>query len=115
MKWTMFAIFCAACILGLSVLFTSIPDEKHEEAAPIVDAPLDIAAAETVYAKSCISCHGDQLKGGAGPQLTDVGTRLTQAQIASKIQKGAGIMPGFQNTLSAEEIGNLSKWLSEKK
>jgi len=116
MKWTMFTLFCAACLLGLSVLFLTIPEQNaHEETVPIEDVPLDVAAAEAIYGKSCISCHGDQLQGGVGPALADVGSRLNVSQIKGVIERGRGIMPGFQGSLSAEEIANLSKWLSEKK
>ena len=115
-KWTMFGLFCAACLLGLSILFTTIPEEKHEEeAAPIADAPLDVAAAEAVYGKNCLMCHGDQLQGGGGPELAHVGANMSVEDIAGKIQRGGGGMPPFKDTLSAEELGNLAKWLSEKK
>ena len=116
-KWTMFALFCAACVLGLSVLFSTIPDENvAEEEAPIVsEAPLNVAAAEAVYKKSCIACHGDQLQGGAGPGLATVGAEMDEQQLIKKIQNGGSVMPKFKGTLSDDEIGNLAKWLSEKK
>jgi mono/diheme cytochrome c family protein len=116
LKWTMFGVFCAACLLGLSILFTTIPEEKpQEDAAPAVDAPLNAEAATAVYEKSCLMCHGDQLQGGAGPELTKVGSLLDEQQIAKQIKNGGGGMPGFNTQLSAEEIGNLAKWLSAKK
>lgn len=115
-KWTMFGVFCAACLLGLSILFTTIPEEgSHEEAAPIADVPLNVEAAAAVYEQSCLMCHGDQLQGVSGPMISNVGSRLDEQQIARKIQNGVGGMPGFKDELSAEEIGNLAKWLSEKK
>lgn len=115
-KWTMFGVFCAACLLGLSILFTTIPkEESQEEAAPAVDAPLNVEAATAVYGKSCLSCHGDQLQGVVGPKLSDVGSRLDQQKIAAKINKGGSIMPSFKGQLTSAEISNLAKWLSEKK
>jgi len=114
----MFGVFCASCLLGLSILFTTIPDEgegSHGQAAPIADVPLNVEAAAAVYEQSCLMCHGDQFQGGGGPALVDVGSRLTEQQIARKIQNGGGGMPGFKSELTPEEIGNLSKWLSEKK
>lgn len=115
MKWTMFTLFCAACLLGLSVLFFTIPDAPEQEAVPIAEVPLDVAAAEAIYEKSCLMCHGDQLQGAGGPGLADVGARLSVSQIKSKIERGGPGMPGFAGSLSAEEIINLSNWLSEKK
>jgi mono/diheme cytochrome c family protein len=115
-KWTMFGVFCAACLLGLSILFTTIPEEEpQEDAAPAVEAPLNVEAAQAVYGKSCLMCHGDQLQGGGGPKLANVGSTLDVQQIAKQIKNGGGGMPGFNSQLSAEEIGNLAKWLSEKK
>jgi mono/diheme cytochrome c family protein len=115
-KWTMFGVFCAACLLGLSILFTTIPEEQpQEEAAPAVEAPLNVEAAAAVYEQSCLMCHGDQLQGVVGPKLSDVGSRLNEQQIAHKIQNGGGGMPAFKDQLTAAEIGNLAKWLSEKK
>jgi mono/diheme cytochrome c family protein len=115
-KWTMFGVFCAACLLGLSILFTTIPEEKpQEEAAPGVEAPLNVEAATAVYGKSCLQCHGDQLQGVAGPKLANVGSELDVQQIATRINNGGGIMPAFKGDLTSEEIGNLAKWLSEKK
>ncbi|MEX1029504.1 MAG: cytochrome c [Paenibacillaceae bacterium] len=115
-KWTMFGVFCAACLLGLSILFTTIPDEEpQEDAAPAVEAPLNVEAATAVYEKSCLMCHGDQLQGGAGPELTKVGSKLDEQQIAKQIKNGSGGMPGFSTQLTAAEISNLSKWLIEKK
>ncbi len=121
-KWTMFALFCAAILLGLSVLLTSIPDAEDNqavdegEATPIEDVALDVAAAEVVYSTSCLMCHGDQLQGGGGPELAHIGATLSQEQIAGIITKGKGaMMPAFKDTLSAAEISNLAKWLSEMK
>jgi cytochrome c550 len=119
-KWTMFALFCAAILLGLSILFTTIPaaedDHAIEEAEPAPDVELDVAAAETVYSKNCLMCHGAELQGGGGPKLADIGARLSQDEIAGIVQKGKGaMMPSFKDSLSAAEIGNLAKWLSEMK
>lgn len=115
-KWTLFALFCAACLLGLSVLFTSIPEETPvEEEVNIGTATLNVAAAEEVYQKNCLMCHGAEFQGGGGPALTTVGSTMTVEEIAGKIKRGGGGMPGFNSQLSAEEINNLSLWLSEMK
>lgn len=113
----MFGVICAACLLGLSILFVTIPaEEPDEHAAPAVEAPLNVEAATATYGQSCLMCHGDQLQGVGGmPDLTAVGSRLDQQQIAKQIKNGGGGMPGFSSSLSAEEISNLAKWLSEKK
>lgn len=116
-KWTLFALFCAACLLGLSVLFTSIPEEKPaEEEVAVGKATLNVAAAEEVYKNSCLMCHGAEFQGsGSIPGLATVGATMTAEEIAGKIKRGGNGMPGFNSQLSAQEINNLSLWLSEKK
>ena len=40
---------------------------------------------------------------------------MDEQQLIKKIQNGGSVMPKFKGTLSDDEIGNLAKWLSEKK
>src|SRR5699024_3835897 len=55
---------------------------------------VDSAAAEDAYKSSCASCHGQDLEGGAGPDLTDVGSKLSADDIETVIAEGQGSMPG---------------------
>ncbi|GAX90850.1 c-type cytochrome [Effusibacillus lacus] len=76
-------------------------------------AASDIPAA---YTKNCASCHGKGLEGtGSFPKLTNVGGKLSQDQIKTKIQQGGNGMPAFEKMLSADEINSLSSWLAAKK
>jgi len=43
---------------------------------------------------SCMGCHGNNMEGGMGPNLQQVGSRLDAAQIADIIKNGKGSMPG---------------------
>lgn len=123
-KWTMLILFCAACLLGLTVLFIAIPDQaaqdgevdQGESTSIVEDIPLNVAAAEEVYSKNCLSCHGDQLQGGVGPELATIGASRSQEELAGAIMNGIGaMMPAFKDHLTAEDISHLSKWLSEMK
>src|SRR5690625_1100765 len=49
---------------------------------------------EAVYANSCASCHAADLSGGVGPDLTAVGSSLSEEEIENIILNGAGSMPG---------------------
>ena len=65
-----------------------------------------------MYQNYCISCHGNQLQGGQGPNIQKVGERLDEAEIIKSIQKGGGGMPPFQVTLKEEELKALAHgWL----
>lgn len=50
------------------------------------------SAGEEAYNQSCVSCHGNDLQGAAGPALTDLS--LTKEEIVDVIQNGRPGMPG---------------------
>lgn len=57
------------------------------------DSGFDGAA---VAQQSCISCHGNNLEGGAvGPAL--VGTTLSKEEIVEILKNGEGMMPAFKD------------------
>ncbi|MBO1003502.1 cytochrome c550 [Pseudogracilibacillus auburnensis] len=68
---------------------------------------------EAVFANSCAGCHGQDLSGGAGPNLTKVGSELSADEINNIIMNGQGTMPG--GLVSKEEADLLTEWLSEMK
>ncbi|MGM8364604.1 cytochrome c550 [Virgibacillus sp. W0181] len=69
---------------------------------------------EAIFANSCASCHGADLSGGAGPDLTKVGGDLSKDEIKEIIINGTdGGMPGgLVNDGQAEA---LAEWLGEMK
>ncbi|MFC4022771.1 cytochrome c550 [Oceanobacillus longus] len=69
--------------------------------------------ADAVYQANCSACHGADLSGGAGPDLTAVGSKYSADEIAEIIQNGVGAMPA-QSQVAGEELSALSDWLSEK-
>ncbi|MCD1261236.1 cytochrome c [Paenibacillus athensensis] len=119
-KWIMLALFCSACVLGLGVLFDkaashTADEQKAAKASQMPEVTLDAAAAEAIYKKSCLACHGAELQGGAGPNLQQIGGKLTPEQIYKQIQNGGGMMPAFKTQLKNEEVANLAQWLAGKK
>lgn len=76
-------------------------------------AGVDVSRAEATYKNNCASCHGNNLEGIAGPDLTKVGSRYSKEQIIGIIQNGKGIMP--KNLVTGEEAENLAAWLASKK
>ena len=66
-----------------------------------------------LFEVKCASCHGVNLQGGAGPKLSDIGTRLTKEDIEKVIAEGKGMMP--KELVKGEDADKLAAWLAEKK
>lgn len=86
-------------------------DEGTEDSAED-GGTVDTAAAEEAYQQSCASCHGADLTGGAGPDLTAIGSKLSADEIADIIENGQGSMPG--GLLSGEDATAVAEWLAEQ-
>ena len=72
---------------------------REMQAAPAAEhapkAASDTAGAK-VYSAQCAPCHGDKLEGvPPSPTLVGLGARMNASQTTDVIQKGRGLMPGF--------------------
>ncbi len=74
------------------------------------DAPPPINA-KKLFARHCGWCHGAYgLAADKAPRLA--GTTMTEEQVRARIEDGApGEMPGFANTLSAEQVDALARYI----
>lgn len=74
----------------------------------------DLAAGEKLYASLCAACHGEQGKGGIGPDLTIADYRYGRSMeaVVESIRNGrpAG-MPGFGNQLSTADSESLAAFV----
>ncbi|MGM0844215.1 MAG: cytochrome c550 [Bacillota bacterium] len=61
------------------------------------------------YQQACMSCHGGNYEGGAGPALTGIGESLSEDEIKDVLQNGKGIMPG--DLVPAENLDAMTEWL----
>lgn len=68
---------------------------------------------EELYQNSCAACHANDLKGGAGPSLTDVRDTYSQDEIKEIILNGMGAMPGGL-VASEKEAEQIAAWLLEQ-
>jgi cytochrome c550 len=114
-----FAFIAAIGLLMMFIISFVGLDNMHEIAAG-GEEDKDAAHGETVaatpeelYNKSCISCHGDQMQGGIGPKLTDVGSRLSVDEIKNVLANGQGAMPA--GLVPADKLDEMATWLSEMK
>lgn len=99
-------------------------DAPPPDPAPVVDAPVpvvseaSIEAGEHVYDEKCVVCHGPELKGLVGPDLTDGewihGGELADIQrtiIRGVPEKG---MISWQGQLTPEQIANVTTFIYNK-
>jgi cytochrome c551/c552 len=89
------------------------PKNQGEQAGGGGTAPVEIKA-EDVFKANCAGCHGQNLEGISGPNLTKVGSKYDAEGIKKIIKEGKGIMPPGILT-DEKEIDAVAKWLSEKK
>jgi len=70
--------------------------------------------AEKIFANNCATCHGKNLEGNVGPNLTKVGSKYSSEEIQKIIKNGKGQMPaGILK--DDKEIMAVSDWLAAKK
>jgi mono/diheme cytochrome c family protein len=81
-------------------------DEEDSQEGQTTDDP------SAVYETNCASCHGADLSGGAGPELVEVGNRMSEDEIFDIIMNGQGAMPG--GLVSEEEADAITTWLLEE-
>ncbi|MDY0405550.1 cytochrome c [Virgibacillus sp. 179-BFC.A HS] len=67
-----------------------------------------------IFQANCAACHGADLTGQVGPNLTKIGAELSADDIVKIIHNGKGNMPA-QSQVGDDEAKTLAKWLSEKK
>lgn len=68
---------------------------------------------QKIFAQNCAACHGQNLQGGAGPNLQHIGSQLSKARILHQIKNGGGGMPA--NVIQGAQAEKVAEWLSKKK
>lgn len=69
--------------------------------------------ADKIFQQKCSACHGGDLKGGVGPNLTKIGSQLSKDDILATIKNGKGAMP--PNVIEGDDANKVADWLSAKK
>lgn len=87
-------------------------EEATDNGADEGEETADSSAAEDAYQQSCASCHGDDLSGGVGPDLSAVGASMSADEIEEVIENGVGSMPA--GLLSGDDATAVAEWLAEK-
>jgi cytochrome c551 len=80
------------------------------------DKGTDTASSNTgakIFDQKCSGCHGGDLTGGMGPNLTKVGSRYSKDDILGILKNGKGQMPA--NVVSGDDANQVAEWLAAKK
>jgi ubiquinol-cytochrome c reductase cytochrome b subunit len=88
-----------------------VPEEIVRRATPV-----QLMGAAMFQNKQCRNCHAlDGLGGHRGPDLTDVGLRLTPDQLIDQVSTGTpggGYMPAYGKQIKPDEMAVLVEFLS---
>lgn len=97
----------------LSNSFSTVPlPTAYYSALP----PVSRAGGRLFGDYACTSCHQiNKIGGHRGPNLTDVGDRLTYGQLTWRIANGGGGMPAYGNILKAAQVNDLVNFLETRK
>lgn len=116
-KWLFTILFGSALVLGACGGDDSAKDDATDNGSSDTteEGSTDNAsAAEDIFKSNCASCHGADLSGGAGPDLTKVGSDHSADDIKDIIQNGKGGMPA-QKQVTGDDLDTLANWLADKK
>lgn len=70
--------------------------------------------AQKIFDQKCSSCHGGDMKGGMGPNLTKVGSKYSKAEILDILKNGkSGGMPA--GLVTGDDANTMATWLAGKK
>lgn len=99
----------AAALLTVALLTAACA----EEVALPVDADPQLIEGAEVFRQSCARCHGAAGRGGIGPSLQQIETRLDDAAQRDIVVNGRNTMPRFASTLSESEIDAVVRYTRE--
>lgn len=71
------------------------------------------ADGEKVVQQKCISCHGDKLNNGSAPDISKIGSKLSEEEILDVLENGQNAMPA--KIVTGDEAKEVAKWLAEQK
>ena len=109
-----------ALLFGTSLVLAACGggDDEAKDTGTATDdnATTDTASAgdaEKMYNQKCSSCHGGDLKGGVGPDLSAIGATLSKEDIEKIISEGKGAMP--PGLIEGAEASVVAEWLAANK
>ncbi len=68
-------------------------------------SPLELQGSIVIQSMQCRNCHAiDGIGGHRGPDLADVGARLTKDQLVRQVIQGGGNMPAYGKNLTPDQV-----------
>ncbi len=121
--WAVFGSVCVVVFmvallrLGLQAPWSPKFDAKALTPTLVHSAdPLVIKGAGLFASKGCLYCHLVNGHGGhRGPELTEVGRRLTPGELRIRIVNGGGNMPAYGGVISEKELAAVIAFLETRK
>lgn len=108
------ALGAASVVLGLGLTACGGDDggTEIEQAVPAGASAEAKAGAQVLTSSGCLACHklGENGNGGPGPELTQVGGRLSGEEIRQVLVEGRPPMPSF-DSLGDEKLSQLVAYL----
>ncbi|MGD8190626.1 YqzM family protein [Brevibacillus ginsengisoli] len=113
--FTSFGILFLVFLIAL-VVSVMYPPQHGEQAknGGAATAPSKEVNAEQIVKQTCTACHGQNLEGAMGPNLTKIGSKYKPEEIENILKNGKGGMPPGLLKDDAQ-VKAVAKWLSEKK
>ena len=76
-------------------------------------SPLQLQGLVVMQNMQCRNCHAiDGIGGHRGPDLADVGTRMTKDQLVRQVVQGGGNMPAYGKNLSPYEVEAVVSYMA---
>lgn len=108
-KWVVALLFGSALVLGACGGGDNTGNDGDNNGNNVAEAD----PAEEIYKSNCAGCHGADLGGASGPELTDAGANFSADEIEDIIENGKGSMPPVNVNDDDREV--LAEWLADKK
>lgn len=114
-KWLLAILFGSVLVLGACGGGDDNSNKDNNNNADNGNnANVETSAADDVYQKSCMQCHGGNLDDGSAPDLSAIGSKYSADEIEDIIENGTGNMPP-QKQVSDDDRELLAGWLADKK
>jgi cytochrome c551 len=104
-------VILAGCLVFLLFFYEGPQKQTTNKTANKGTSSADNA--QQIVSNNCTTCHGQNLQGNVGPNLTKIGSKYSQSEIEDIINHGKSAMPA--GVISADQAKIVSEWLAQKK